>query len=60
MPFRVETKPPDAMGLVVVGSLTKKLNGKMEVKRHTGTTVRIVFPQKNAANEQVFEAVTMQ
>ncbi len=60
MPFRVETKPPDAMGLVVVGSLTKKLNGKMEVKRHTGTTVRIVFPQKNVANEQVFEAVTTQ
>ncbi len=60
MPFRVETKPPDAMGLVVVGSLTKKLNGKMEVKRHTGTTVRIVFPQKNAANEQVFEAVATQ
>ncbi len=58
MPVRVETKPPDAMGLVVVGSLTKKLNGKMEVKRHTGTTVRIVFPQKNAANEQVLEAVT--
>jgi len=60
MPFKVHTKPPDAMGLMIVGSLTKKLNGKMEVKRHIGTTVRIVFPQKNTAIGQVSEIRTMQ
>jgi two-component sensor histidine kinase len=59
IPFRVETKPPDAMGLVVVGSLTKKLNGKMEVKRHTGTTFRIVFPQKNTALKKEHETSTV-
>ncbi len=43
MPFKIDAKPPDAMGLMIVSSLTKKLNGKIEVKRHIGTTVRIVF-----------------
>ena len=43
MPFKIDAKPPDAMGLMIVGSLTKKLKGKIEVKRHMGTTVHIVF-----------------
>ncbi|MFN3560584.1 MAG: sensor histidine kinase [Chloroherpetonaceae bacterium] len=43
MPFKVDAKPPDSMGLMIVSSLTKKLNGKIEVKRHMGTTVRIIF-----------------
>lgn len=51
MPFKIETKPPDSMGLMIVGSLTKKLSGKMEVKRHMGTTIRIAFPQNKRARE---------
>ncbi len=51
MPFKVHTKPPDAMGLMIVGSLTKKLNGKMEVKRQIGTTIRILFSQKKSPSE---------
>ncbi len=47
MPFKIDTKPPDSMGLMIVSSLTKKMNGKMEVKRQLGTTVRILFSQKN-------------
>ncbi|MFQ3598223.1 MAG: ATP-binding protein [Chloroherpetonaceae bacterium] len=47
MPFKIDAKPPESMGLMIVSSLTKKLNGKMEVKRQLGTTVRISFPQKN-------------
>ena len=51
MPFKIDAKPPDAMGLMVVSSLTKKINGKMEVKRQLGTTIRILFSQKKLASE---------
>ncbi|MGQ9804678.1 MAG: ATP-binding protein [Chlorobiales bacterium] len=51
MPFKIDAKPPDAMGLMIVSSLTKKLNGKMEVKRQLGTTIRILFSQKKSANK---------
>ncbi len=51
MPFKVETKPPDAMGLMIVGSLTKKLNGRMEVKRQIGTTIRIFFSEKKLSEQ---------
>ncbi len=51
MPFKIDAKPPDAMGLMIVSSLTKKLNGKMEVRRQLGTTIRILFSQKKSASE---------
>jgi two-component sensor histidine kinase/CheY-like chemotaxis protein len=51
MPFKIDAKPPDAMGLMIVSSLTKKLKGKMEVKRQLGTTIRILFSQKKSANK---------
>jgi two-component sensor histidine kinase len=51
VPFKIDAKPPDAMGLMIVSSLTKKLNGKMEVKRQLGTTIRILFSQKKLASE---------
>ncbi len=57
IPVRVETKPPDAMGLAIVRSLTKRLNGKMEVKRYMGTIVRIVFPQKAQQLEKESKAL---
>lgn len=53
MPFKIDAKPPDSMGLMIVSSLTKKMNGKMEVKRQIGTTVRILFSQKKPVSELV-------
>lgn len=46
IPFKINLKAPDSMGLMIVSSLTKKLNGKMEVKRQLGTIIRILFPKK--------------
>ncbi len=51
MPLKIDAKPPEPMGLMIVSSLTKKLNGKMEVKRQLGTTIRILFSQKKLASE---------
>lgn len=56
MPARIHAKPHDAMGLTIVKSLTKKLNGKIEVKRYLGTTIRILFSPKQPVRENVLEA----
>lgn len=45
LPARVE-KPFQTVGLLVVSSLVKRLNGKLELKRHMGTSVRVNFPQE--------------
>ncbi|MCS6989812.1 MAG: response regulator [Chloroherpetonaceae bacterium] len=46
LPAKVD-KPFRTVGLLVVSSLVKRLEGKLEIKRHLGTSIRVVFPQKN-------------